>query len=77
MNALESLPEPALNLLHMLNARSRITAGSLNCERHLADEAERLAKSSPETQNHPGISPKPVGLTEPAVAELNQRLNLM
>ena len=66
-----------LNLLRMLNALSRITAGGLKCQRFLAEEAERLAKSAPETQNHPGVAANPVGLTEPAVAELNHRLNLM
>ncbi|HEY5914809.1 MAG TPA: hypothetical protein VJA21_29820 [Verrucomicrobiae bacterium] len=57
--------------------RPRITAAGLKCQRFLADEAERLGKSSSETQNYPAIAPNPVGLTESAVAELNRKLNLM
>jgi hypothetical protein len=61
-----------LNFLRVLNSLSRLTNGGLKCERHLADETDRkaAAEARKQPQGKRGLSPE-------AVAELNEKLNLM
>ena len=62
-----------LNLLRMLNTLSRLTAGGLKCERHLADTAERLAALS-----EPNLKPDDEkGLSPSSVKEMEDALHLM
>ena len=65
-NALTANP---LNYFRMLNAFARLTTGSIKCERHLADEAERqVARRKPGARK---------GISRKSIKEMQNKLKLM
>jgi len=61
-----------LNLLRTLNSLSRLTAGGLKCERHLSDQAERVAGLTQQQQPQE----KKV-LTQETLERIERELNLL
>ena len=67
----EALLANPLNYFRMLNSFARLTTGGLKCERHLAEEAQRIAmlkKKVPDPKK--GISPS-------SLHQMEEKLNLM
>jgi hypothetical protein len=68
----EAVQRNPLNLLRMLNSLSRLTAGGLECERHLVDQVERTAKLKQLKAPR-----KKAGLSRKTLKEMQEKLNLM
>jgi hypothetical protein len=68
----QALQANPLNYFRMLNSFSRLSTGGLKCQRHLDDQAERLARlrQTKKTARKKGISPK-------SVKEMEDKLHLM
>ena len=67
----EALLANPLNYFRMLNSFARLTTGGLKCERHLADEAQRIALLKKKaTDPKKGISPS-------SLHQMEEKLNLM
>ena len=67
----EALAANPLNYFRMLNSFSRLVSGSLKCERHLSEAAERKAKLKAQKR------PRSGGITAEALAEAERKLNLL
>src|SRR6266403_832979 len=65
----EAIATNPLNYFSMLNAFTKLANGGLGCERHLADEAQRLAALAKQIVPKKGISPE-------AVKQMQDKLNL-
>ena len=67
----EAIAQNPINYFRMLNSFARLTNGGLKCDRHLSEEAERLAKSDKRNQS------AKKGLSEEAIKEMQEKLKLM